>query len=306
MSERFFDDLARTLAQPMPRRRAVRVLGAAVLTAAVSGLRPALALGAGAQTPCDAPGLCPSDTKVCGEPWIAGCLKDCCLPRTQICCTWKGTPPTVICCGKDERCGDKPAECLPACPPGSTKCGRDCCEPYENCVGGKCECNERCGGKCCEEGATCRNDKRSLCCPSTWKVCTAGSAGAVKCCPPREKCCFESGTKKVQCCGPEQECDPATGACRCKKKGQVSCGSECCNAETETCASGRSSQGKPFKKCCPKGKVLCAGACCEPKRCVRNFEGGGKVCCPRERLMNLGSMSMCCPPGKRSTGAFCR
>lgn len=35
MSESFFDDLARTLARPMPRRRAVRLLGVALVTAAV-------------------------------------------------------------------------------------------------------------------------------------------------------------------------------------------------------------------------------------------------------------------------------
>ena len=35
-----FDDLARNLAKPMPRRRAVTVLGAALVTAAIPGIRP--------------------------------------------------------------------------------------------------------------------------------------------------------------------------------------------------------------------------------------------------------------------------
>lgn len=43
-NESFFDNLARTLASPMPRRRAVRVLGAAVVVATLPGLRPRSAL----------------------------------------------------------------------------------------------------------------------------------------------------------------------------------------------------------------------------------------------------------------------
>ena len=43
------DDVARTLATPMPRRRALRALGAALLAASVPGFRPAQGLAARAQ-----------------------------------------------------------------------------------------------------------------------------------------------------------------------------------------------------------------------------------------------------------------
>jgi hypothetical protein len=289
MSERFFDDLARTLARPMPRRRAVRVLGTALLMAAVPGVSARAALARTESATCE------PNTFECKCPNKDLFFRACCPTNVP------GTRYTCECFPDRAQCTARKV-----CPPGSRACGTDCCEPYENCVGGECECNERCGKICCGVGATCKSEARSLCCSRNWRVCEAGSAGAVKCCPPKDQCCFKSGTTKVQCCGPEQDCDPATGNCPCKKRGQVSCGSECCDRETEVCASGRSSQGKPFKKCCPRGKVLCAGACCDPRRCVREFEGEGKVCCPPERLLALGTMSMCCPPGKRSTGGLCR
>ncbi|HUF01858.1 MAG TPA: hypothetical protein VMN35_05490, partial [Gaiellaceae bacterium] len=42
-AERFFDDLARTLAEPMPRRRAVRVIGASLAALAIPGVSPNVA-----------------------------------------------------------------------------------------------------------------------------------------------------------------------------------------------------------------------------------------------------------------------
>lgn len=45
-AERFFDDLARKLAEPMPRRRAVRVIGASLVAVAAPGVAPRIARAA--------------------------------------------------------------------------------------------------------------------------------------------------------------------------------------------------------------------------------------------------------------------
>lgn len=305
MSESFFDDLARTLAQPMPRRRAVRVLGAALVTAVLPGVSARAAFAGRMLSTCE------PNTRECKCPSAGGRFFVACCPTNHPTLKY-----TCECFGEP----DPRAQCTAQriCPPGSTKCGNDCCEPYENCVGGRCECNERCGSKCCEEGASCASEARSLCCPKKWKVCVAGTAGAVKCCPPRETCCMKFGRASAQCCGEEQTCDTGTGTCQCKK-GKVACGTECCDPAKETCAQGKSSQGKPIKKCCPKGKTMCGGACCGTDRCcktengdvccpkdatcVRNRDGRGKTCCPRSRLIDLAELSLCCPPGTRTAQA---
>lgn len=116
MSE-FLDELARAMARPMPRSRAVRVFGSALVTAVVpSSVRAAAAhaspRSAGACPPaptCDSkPG-----TSFCGIPNIGndGCTRYIyvCCPTTgpnaaPKCCKGKGE---VQCCGPCDKCGEE-------------------------------------------------------------------------------------------------------------------------------------------------------------------------------------------------------
>jgi hypothetical protein len=106
-----FDDVARTLASPIPRRRAcaqiLRGLGVAAL--ASLGI-PQTALAA----KCD-----PKK----GE---TQCGPDKCCKKAEQCCG-------KTCCGKSDKCcGDK------CCGNGRECCNGVCCKGGEECVGGKC------------------------------------------------------------------------------------------------------------------------------------------------------------------------
>jgi len=98
-----FDDVARALASPIPRRRAcaqiLRGLGVAAL--ASLGI-PQSALAA----KCDET----KGEKTCGK----------------------------TCCGKSEKCCGN----VKCCGEGHTCCNGVCCKPHEKCVGGKCKKEE--------------------------------------------------------------------------------------------------------------------------------------------------------------------
>jgi hypothetical protein len=266
------DELARTLAQPMSRRRALRLAAGALVAASVPGMSPRPALAGRTRT-----GACDQGYFECKCPSANGLFFRACCP--------KNIPGKQYVC----ECFADRAQCTAkGCPPGSQACGEDCCEPYEICEGGKCVCPERCGSKCCDEGSKCENPKKSLCCTPNWKVCVAGSAGAVKCCPPNETCCMKFGTTKANCCGKQQTCDENTATCRCKAKGETPCGSECCK-KSEKCMTVRPA-GIERKQCCPNDSKVCGwkatgssgktySTCCKPT----------DVCCDGQ----------CCPKGKR-------
>src|SRR5207244_1444543 len=112
------DELARSLARPMSRRAALRLMGGALVAATAGGLRPSrAAASAGCGT---GGGSCPRDYTCCIDPTDPG----------------------------SESC----------CPPGALCCGGACCSPGMICVRGKCEdkprCRENetlCGTRCCNE-----------------------------------------------------------------------------------------------------------------------------------------------------------
>ena len=169
MSERFFDDLARTLASPMPRRRALRLTGAAIVAAAVPGLRPRSALGqspCGPDTPCSSLCLTINPKGACGIPIKNACGQELChtgyagcIRPDQVCCT---TGPDPWYCEKGERCGAKPRQC---CQP-KYQCGDNCCTSGQYCethsLGSdfcadicKTTGHDQCIGVCCTENETC-------------------------------------------------------------------------------------------------------------------------------------------------------
>jgi FecR protein len=130
MSDPDLDGLARTLAQPMPRRRAVRVMAVGFVAAAFPALRPRRAVAQGGCGPSTCQDLFPG-YKCCP-------LGQCC-PGDAYCCA-----QTRECCPAGEVCLDKPGSvecCLP-----ERVCGAECCPADYECRGGECIFCEACEG----------------------------------------------------------------------------------------------------------------------------------------------------------------
>jgi hypothetical protein len=179
-----FDDLARALATPMPRRRAVCVLGAALVTATVTCVRPrtahagALAVGSfSADKPCSYSG-----GQFCGFEVNGGYNIGCCWKKGE----------RFTCCNHNKEVGSW------CCPDGNT-CGDGTGKTGPNCV-----CSNTC------------ND--GTCCPKSKGRCVKGA-----CCPGK-RTTFAPGTngKGVACCPPGTVAVPgATG--KCCPKGELGC-----------------------------------------------------------------------------------
>ena len=278
-----FDDFARTLAEPMPRRRALahRRRGAPRIDAArpAPGGRMGGRVRAGhslhrrlhrrrrhrrlrsreperlrADQVC-ADGLPPAGEKCCprsDQPWI---------------------------CNEDDQCGSPNGPHCISCPE-ERKCGKACCKSDEFCA----------------------SPNRELCCKRGENSCLVPNSPHGACCRPGTQCCFtENGGV---CCGSGQRC--RNGKCVCKE-GET-CGERCCK-KGETCSNG---------KCCPKGKVNCgdgeccknAASCCGENCCTGAREtcvGGakGKQCCLRSRISGSGASARCCPGGTVATASGC-
>jgi hypothetical protein len=165
-----FDSLARALAAPVDRRRALRFLGAGAASAAAPWwLRVSAAkadCGPNGGTPCGAPGHC-TGASACGftNTDAFGCLTcnlQCCYGGTYartatVCCDGVNSAgqPAKWCCGPSAPiCGRIARECLRDC---KRRCGGDCCEDDELCCG-----NSRETGYCCSvEEAT--EDSKRIC-----------------------------------------------------------------------------------------------------------------------------------------------
>jgi len=248
MSE-FLDELARSLAKPMPRSRALRLLGTSIVAAAVPlagpRLRPARASGFSTAN-CSDPGLCsglPGRTKVCGCDFLASCYKECCNPATEHCCIYPPFPGATggssvcekACCPLGTDCGTASKPCVPKCP---VPCGpqKECCKPDEECQTYKVGKFDRgtyksCIRKCTPGSRRCRTDGVAI----------------LGCCPNGQNCC--SGL----CCDPEQVCVRALGT-----------------------------TGKPFRLCvrkCAPPQARCNFICCDAdKRAYRKLPNGRIKC----------------------------
>ena len=319
----YLDELARTLATAMPRRRAVRLLGGALI---------GVAFPAGAARAARATHDCPSQNaflcqcpnkdlffKVCcpnktatdeykcecfadraqcthiSKPCDETCGKKCC-DETQYC----ASPNRSLCCKKAERVcivlptpgsgrGGGAAKCCP--PSRPTCCANDkrasCCDPNDSC----------CAGACCPPDKTCQN---GVCkCPKGTKLCGR------ECCKGPEKCCGKKCCQKDQtccgdeCCGKDEKC---CGGDTCCKKDQTCCGDRCCDKGEKCCGGGET--------CCKKDETCCGGeTCCKPseicmsttqQRVLQSSSARSsrtvirKTCCPKPRALGT---TKCCPPG---------
>ncbi|MFN0156198.1 MAG: hypothetical protein ACKVUT_17630 [Gaiella sp.] len=165
-----FDDLARTLAASMPRRRALRLLGGAVAAAALPGFlaRPAQARRGGLEC-TDGYTLCSNGkgSEVCVEPG-----GECCI-----------YPEAVVACKAGTKCGGSINNaCVDACP---KRCKDGACCPKSK-------------GRCVKDG----------CCPAIRTTFAPGTnRKGVACCPPGTvavpggvgECCKKGDPK---CCTP--------------------------------------------------------------------------------------------------------
>lgn len=285
----------------MPRRRALRMLGGALVTVAVPFARPGLpaARASGlSPTKCGDPGTCanPRFPIVCGCDFLEGCYRDCCAPGDTCCKRSTGGPGPP---------------CEKACCPPGTKCGSG--KPGEPaCVS---SCDEPCGSECCKPDEFCANPRRLLCCKKGERAC-----GGSRCCAPNEECqTVRVGTNsqsvcekrcpqgrawcgKDKCCPPKWRCaNPATGLCKRCQPNEEECEKKCCDRQTSRCC------GKAG--CCPKSRSCCVTAsgqkCCpRGQKCAVPIlpgdigikPGTSAICCPQERYRE--NPKLCCPAGQ--------
>jgi hypothetical protein len=107
-----FDDLARTLATPMPRRQALHLAAGVAITAVVAGLRPGAAPATGSRSAEQCP---PGGQQTCEEQFPGNGKMDCCkiAKSTNYQCCRAGKCCGGPCCAKDEFCID--LRCIPGC-----------------------------------------------------------------------------------------------------------------------------------------------------------------------------------------------
>ena len=238
----FLDELARAMAKPLPRRRALRLFGGAIVALAL----PAARAGAAPAThDCPAQGLV-----LCQCPAANGLF-------------------FKLCCWSKEACTcDIPRQAT-------------CCQYGKIWNGAKCVCKEQCGGdKCCASDEFCANVRPQLCCKKDEKACgnryccqkneecvSARAPGiisqsiCVKRCPPSQAWCG-----KDKCCPPKWKCrNPSTGLCKRCEPNEEECGKKCCDKSTTRCC------GKAG--CCPKTRSCCVNGdkqvCCPAGRSAR-------------------------------------
>ena len=286
------DDLARSLAKPMPRRQAVRVLGAALASVAV----PAR---------CALRGVRRSE-------WIQR------LPAKANVPPDKRSKSTKVLRRREHRERQVRQVPLPVLSEGGGVLRRGCCPPCTECVDD--DCKPKTGVQACTAYDPGSRKSEVKCCPPSECCFDNGPFGKgqlkVACCP-RERCCGG------ECCGPKQTCvkgkckcdDPKKKRCGkdcckkgqpccdgkicCRKEGGTCCGIDCCDPKTEQncCKQGTGS------RCCPKGLTCCGKECCDPKEsvctrspvpeCCDKALVMGDKCCPRG---TIPMKTVCCPP----------
>lgn len=227
MSGTFLDDLARSLAVPVPRRRALRLIGGTLAAAVVPGIRPSLTSAAAAATvPCqDVRGrvwTCPlRKYLVCGPTPESPCIDTCVGPGKIPCPSASG----FDCCMDitlDGSVACKQGKCQITCKgvekAGSarlTECGEECCTPQQQCKNNKCvaKCppgRTPCGTTCCKSGKKCAfQGRQRVCCPSE-RVVTRTIAGKSTrfCCPAGTRSAHgEQGGRAMYACCPPNDID---------------------------------------------------------------------------------------------------
>ena len=311
------DTLARALAEPMPRRQAVRLIGTSLAAVAVSGVR----LPTGRAAPARRAVKCLADQRTCQKGAEAKFAEYCC-PRPS----WQ-----FFCGGQDN--GYK---CINQCKgPANFPCTALIADRDAGRNGVCCDITIHSG---CNQATKYPDD---LTCPKPFP----GKKPDPKCLPgtrdPRAgtlyrtsgggsvpQCTFCAGTmcenerldpadpSRWVCCIEPSRCDQ--GVCRCKNGRYAT---RCLSVGTRAVFDPEIDFTIIGHKCCPEDARYCCGStccktpgCCGTKCCPdstshRALSRGRKVCCPRERITSTGGGSfVCCPVGtvaNPSTGGCC-
>ena len=129
----FFDQAARVLASPMPRRKALRTLGGAAATGILAALGVASASARSAPAVCT-PTCKPNETCCPGltkAPFCRTVAKTCCGDTTC-------KADTEFCCGVSD--GATKPFCRTA---KKTCCGNTTCTQGQACVNGRCQASKK-------------------------------------------------------------------------------------------------------------------------------------------------------------------
>ncbi len=220
-----WDEISKTLAEPLPRRESLRRLGA-VLTGTVLSPLGLNSACAGNPDPCKA--FCKCRNKRQQDQCLAAC-RACNKDTSRLC----GSCGTYVCCGSGRTCcsgyctdlADDVLNCG-ACsfvcdPPG----------PYEYgaCMEGECT-------YVCADGAVVCN---GTCTSLDWDPDNCGACGNA--CPDSAPYCIQ-GVCSEPVCGP----------------GLLLCGNTCIDPLTDSLNCGGCGQG------CGAGFVCAGGTCCDP------------------------------------------
>jgi hypothetical protein len=229
------DDLARQLAAPMPRRRALALAGGALMTMAFPSLRPAGAMAA--VTSCGALGC---SGKCCSATdWSVPGLQGVCCGESDVCCSGahRASDPDHTygwCCPEGQACGEELGDCKASCKAPSFECGQHCCNEDAAC----CPVDSEDDPVCCPDENDCARqiqpgqtaltpESRYVCCPPEQLVtalrtpmcCPQGSVrvpggglmvGAGFCCTSRNVCgqqCCDSLPRFPQRCVDGRRCE---------------------------------------------------------------------------------------------------
>ena len=260
----FLDELAKNLARPMSRSRALRLAGGALVS------------GCGAPDRCEP--LPAPDASTAVRPKAAGCVNT--TARVSSANENPLRPERGIRLQVRDRKGGRGVQ--EEAVPGAVPIGNclECCKEDEFCANSQqrlcCKLGERrCGPRCCnpnEECTTIRVGTRSerVC----EKRCPQGQAwcGRNKCCPPKWNCANEK-----------------TGLCKRCRKNQEECEKKCCDKSTSRCC------GKAG--CCPKSR-----SCCVTRDKQRCCPSGTKCAIPilaGDIGVKPGTDAICCRPQAR-------
>ena len=96
----FFDDFARTVAKPMPRRKLLKALGVAVSGTVMATIVPNRAQADNICQSCSKPKRCDEDQICLGS-------KKCC-EKESVC----GSGAAAVCCSDEKCCNRKTGKCM--------------------------------------------------------------------------------------------------------------------------------------------------------------------------------------------------
>jgi hypothetical protein len=244
MSTGRFDDLARALAAPMPRRRALRLGVGVVLAGAFPSLRPSTARSdvqdcAGRNELCPTPGHINCGHSIAGQTGACCCY--CCATAEE--CGGGGGAYGFFCCAPERRCADT------CCPEGEVCKNAQCVPPtpcvddaFHRCMDNAIANYERQEGKGCGGTAGGCQDAIFL---------LVGTLIGTKI---QQSACRKQANKR---CGPCETCDFKSGNCASLCSGSASC-----------CSGNCTDLKHDSNNCGSCGRVCVAPSTCTDGHCV--------------------------------------